>query len=111
MGYRWKPVAKNEPTGQLDKNGLEICLGDQIKYRRKIKTKYKSNYRTGMIEIMLPSFYKWVTAKVTGFGRIVRTHYDGKPLAIEYIVVKGSDANAFDVRIYRTDLIEVVTNK
>ena len=109
MGHRWKPVAKNSPTGRVDKNGREIWLGDQIKYRRKIPAQRRCDYRRGTIET-IPGRYQWVTAVVTGFGRIVKTHYDGSALAIEYIVVKDH-LGMIVTRIYRTDLIEVVNNK
>ena len=109
MGHRWIAAASNSPTGQVDKNGREIWLSDQVKYRRKVPAQSKCDYRRGTIETT-PGHYQWITAIVTGFGRAVQTRYDGTALAIEYIVVKDC-LNQIVTRIYRTDLTEVVNDK
>ena len=88
---QWKRVAVNEPTGFLDKNGVEICLGDSVTYRRKVRSSY---YR--------PGYYKMITANVVGFGKIVKNHWRGYPVQLEYVHLKETgNFNVF--RIYRSE--------
>lgn len=105
---QWKEVESNKFTGFLDKSGTEIRIGDEVLFRRKVKAEHHWDRRTGTCTTV-PGHYKMVTAKVVGFGRIVKTHYYDANIVIqlEYIQLKElGNFNTF--RVYRADNLSIV---
>lgn len=100
---QWKNIDANKPSGFLDKNGVEICLGDQVSYRRKVKLKRVFNRRNRTFQT-IHGHYEMVTAKVVGFGKIVKLNWHGQPEQLEYINLKT--INVF--RVYRPDNLEKI---
>lgn len=110
---QWKEIEKNKPTGFLDKNGVEIKLGDRVSFRRKVRVKYdygsfSTSYEGRRHYKVIPGHYKTVTAEVVGFGRIASKHYyNGTFIQIEYVNLQESKRrNRF--RVYRVDNLIVI---
>lgn len=103
---QWKSVEANKPSGFLDKNGVEICLGDIVTYRRKVRAEHRYNRKTGTYDVT-PGHYEMVTAKVVGFGEIVKLHWRGYPVQLEYIHLK--ETGRFNVfRVYLSEKLEIM---
>lgn len=105
---QWKEVESNKFTGFLDKSGTEIRIGDKVLFRRKVRAEHRWDLRTGRVTTV-PGHYQMVTAKVVGFGRIVKTPYYDANIAIqlEYIQLKElGNFNTF--RVYRADNLSIV---
>lgn len=101
---QWKSIETNKPSDLVDKNGVEILLGDTVSYRRKVKLKRVFNRRTRLFETV-NGHYKMVSAKVVGFGKIVKLNNRGQPIQIEYIHLK--ETGKFNVfRVYRSVNLE-----
>jgi|PlaIllAssembly_1097288.scaffolds.fasta_scaffold00001_94 hypothetical protein len=104
---QWKEVESDKSTGFLDKNGVEILMGDKVSYRRKVKAEHRWERGTCRVTV-IPGHYEMVTANVVGFGRIVKKHYyDQSVIQIEYLQLK--EPHGIDVfRVYRTENLSVV---
>lgn len=102
---QWKEVESNKFTGFLDKNGAEIRIGDKVLFRRKVPA--ERHWDGAATVSVVPGHYKMVTAKVIGLGRIVKTHYNGTVMQLEYVQLKElGNFNSF--RVYRTDNLSIV---
>lgn len=101
---QWKKIEKNKFTGFLDKNGVEIRLGDRVTFRRKVRARY---YWDGSSD-RVPGHYQTVTAEVVGFGRVAKKHdYNNTFMQIEYVNLQESkNYNRF--RVYRVDNLIVI---
>ena len=106
---QWKEVESNKFTGFLDKSGTEIRIGDKVLFRRKVRAEHRWDRRTFTYFTTVPGHYKMVTAKVVGFGRIVKTHYYDANIVIqlEYIQLKEL-GNSKIFRVYRADNLSIV---
>lgn len=105
---QWKEVDSKKPTGFLDKNGLEIRIGDKVLFRRKVPAERNWDRYAATVSVV-PGHYKTVTAKVVGFGKIVKTHYydTSTVIQLEYIQLKElGNYNIF--RVYRTENLSIV---
>lgn len=104
---QWKEVESDKSTGFLDKNGVEILIGDKVMYRRKVKAQHRWDRGTCRVTV-IPGHYETVTAYVVGFGRIAKRHYyNDSVIQIEYLHLKEpQNYNVF--RIYRAENLSVV---
>lgn len=104
---QWKEVERNKFTGFLDKNGLEIKMGDRVSFRRKVRAEYNWDRYNSTVKVVA-GHYKTVVAEVVGFGRIVKKHhYNRVSIQIEYVNLQESkNRNIF--RVYRTENLTVI---
>ena len=106
---QWKKVDLGKPSGFLDKNGLEIRLGDKVTYRRKVRAEHHWDRKTGSFT-KTPGHYEMVTAYVDGFGRIAERHgYKNIFRQIEYLHLREPQ-NRYVFRVYRPEKLSVVFN-
>jgi hypothetical protein len=104
---QWEEVEWDKSTGFLDKEGVEILIGDKVSYRRKIRSTRRWDGKTGRV-IVTPGHYKMVTAQVVGCIRMIKRHYSNNSvLQLEALQLKEN--NSYKVfRVYRADNLTVV---
>lgn len=103
----WKTLRVKIETGFQDSNGNMICIGDVITYPKRVRAGDIVETAYGKKrEVKGYTYDKRV--KVVGFGRVVKTKWDGKIVEINYINVETFERYSSKFRLYRTDKTSIM---